>query len=697
MSRRSKKAVWGFAAVLGLFPALSCTKGSGAELELGAIEPDMIFQTDEKVPAHLRGENFLGVIRTQLDSKDPAELDRSFGVVIAGMELASEDVTYVDPTRIDILIPASLVVGSHDVTVIGPDGRRSTLFGGLTVNDPPTGTIPSEVVPGQRSVSVAATIENPTAGDMLLSGMWMTFDSDTEDRASEYIVRRDYRNPDLIAPGGSAELLFDVDVDESATLGPVDVRVKVEAFFTDAQAFQTTTVLGTWDVVAGSVPAPAILAPSSAVRLCSGETQAYQADTSDATLTFDWVLSGGSPGQSDVADPVVMYGTSGTFPTRLTATNADGDSSSLWGPLVFVGEPGGGSPYPTGAISFSNPASGADVDLQALPAFDQDVETLQCDGTAVPDGRLVTVFSDRLVIDSALDQDAQQDGIQVAMGANVLGSLPVQPGEHRVGPGLVYAQYEAPTGEITSAGWRTFQAVNDAQGPIVDAEIPLEPDCSPACYGKEERWLYRFSEPIDESTLSSLVIEQKGSSCGGGNWTDVTAGSTWAYDPASRTIAIWPQLGGAMYANRVSFGAEVLDTSGNPLTPFSSCHVLNNRQPPAPPPAPVSVTATDSSPDGDGIADEAQFDVEVSSVVTAIRVEITRGPYAVRTLVEPVLGAGTHTFTWDGRDATGRIVPNGYYRWAVTVENTTGDESASVEGVIHVDGAADLVGLTPRF
>ncbi|MFC1610632.1 IPT/TIG domain-containing protein [Myxococcota bacterium] len=101
--------------------------------EITSVDPGTVFASI-RTPAIIKGENFLGRIRGQVDKESPTS-DMQFRVIIGDVEIALADVTFVHTETLNIVVPSGMALGGHDVTVITPGDRSATLPQALTVID----------------------------------------------------------------------------------------------------------------------------------------------------------------------------------------------------------------------------------------------------------------------------------------------------------------------------------------------------------------------------------------------------------------------------------------------------------------------------------------------------------------------------------------------------------------------------------
>jgi hypothetical protein len=104
------------------------------------------------------------------------------------------------------------------------------------------------------------------------------------------------------------------------------------------------------------------------------------------------------------------------------------------------------------------------------------------------------------------------------------------------------------------------------------------------------------------------------------------------------------------------------------------------------------------SPNGDGVKDDLRIRIRLSRSMH-VRLEI--GPAGARTVNRRVdlgrLSRGTHTWTWDGRNQSGRTVADWAYRVrAYDVDDPHRASSVAVD-TVHVDTAFAPTLSTPRF
>jgi hypothetical protein len=123
------------AAVCAAVAALAgCADVDPVEPAIASIAPNAV-TPDVATEATIWGEGFLAQAAARLDEGGAPELDYAFRVRLGAVEVAATDVAFVDAGRIDIVVPAGLALGSHDVAVTTPRGLTATLSNALTVRE----------------------------------------------------------------------------------------------------------------------------------------------------------------------------------------------------------------------------------------------------------------------------------------------------------------------------------------------------------------------------------------------------------------------------------------------------------------------------------------------------------------------------------------------------------------------------------
>lgn len=556
--------------------------------------------------------------------------------------------------------------------------------------------------------------------DVMLTGFGFTFASSSGgDISSQYTVVADNENVDRIAPNVTQTLVYYLSVAGTASYeGTVNTTVRGEAFMSAG------TVVTPTRTVSSNVSYPAfgtglsIDAPvPPADRTCVGGRIAFGA-TASGLFSYTWRFSEGTlaPGSS-LSDryPSVDYNTVGPKPNAVTAYYSLiilNYPTTLVGKPVFVGTSTTvlADTYPTGRIVFSSTTADQNVALSSFPrsnliTLDPAVPLRQCNNVAVDatGHNDLTIFSDRRLIDPAVDVDLSAPGIQVELTAQ--GGLPtialIAPTSSSEGASTVYAEYFEPiSGKVTAAGDQSFDLTGDTQAPSIAWTSPAS-DCGSACLKTRDPLVFQFSEPIWTSSLGNVLVDlfSAASSCSGA-YTDWTASSTLRYDTAERALYVTTPARSGVYAVRVRVPATVTDAAAarNPLPALSRCVVFSTLSDAAVPVAPqlIAAPARVFSPDGDQNAESVTWNVEADVATTLLRLRITRAGRAVFGKLLPVTQAGSYSLTWDGADANGRIVNNGAYGYAIEALNRAGVASTVLRGYVEVNSAGHFVTLRRR-
>lgn len=575
---------------------------------------------------------------------------------------------------------------------------------------------PSSVARGEGNALVEVHVANGSAATASISSVWLTFDQGG-DVGDDYEVDADPANPLTIAAGDTEVYRLWVTVDPAPSFGVVAVTGRVEGYDPARSQLVDDTGTATWTVVDAAPPVAVIDAPvPDGNRVCTGGTVDFGGGGSTGSgLGYAWTLAGGSPGTSTSANPTgVTYATPGTYDYALTVTDDAGREDAVrasdW---IFVGEAPATAAdgYVTGTMVLEDPDPGESVAMDRLPRnefLDMARDTLAtCQGTDVDEDEspycYVTVFSDRGVLDTSRDLWPAIPGIQVEMhNCNHFDNVALDNEVvQREGAALVYAEFrKEPEGIVTAAGHQTFYMVDDTQAPWITATVPAP--CASACAGKDDELWVQFSEPMSPvPTVAAVTVSYRTSSncSGGGSGGDITAASAISYHADRRALRIVPEVQPqSSYSVLVDIGSAATDASSNTngFAGATVCWVVDDRSASPAPALPIVGPPVAVSPDGDGTGDTTLFEVGVDAATAAVRIDITRGPSAVRTLLAAAPGPGTYGVPWDGRDDSGRVVPDGFYAYRIYARGPGGLESAAVGGVVEVDSAISYVGVPPR-
>lgn len=648
---------------------------------------------------------------------DPVDADANPTTDLGTITWTVESGSFADLNSEGLLTPASAGTGIVRATSsYGPfnDANVVVYTSSFVVTSVAAPTI---VYRGQQIATIQVAVLNLTAADAKLLATRFTFSRMGAGVDADYVVAADYRNATLIAAGATEILSYQVSVAAGATLGNIDIVTDVLAYLTDTGLFASDTHTAAWDVQSTSLPVATITAPvSPADKICAGQSVSFSGSTSTDAIMWNWSFSGGTPTTSTASDPTgITYAVPGTFPYHLTVTGSSGAADTAWGARpVYVGS-ATSPPHIAGAIVFETPTSGESVNISGLPKIDMagagdPTNVTDCAGTPLLETdptAYVTLFVDRGEIDPARDQDALKPGVQVELHqGNHFDDVVWRSVTPMVeGSAIVYAEFrKEPEGVVTASGWIPVALVSDKTMPTVDATLPTS-DCVAACFGKGETWAFRFDEPMDEVALlaNTLVEFTSSTTCDGGTPTDITATSTLTYDVLAKTLYVTPASQPASnYSVTVRINKEATDTASAPNEldggDVSLCAVLADRAPPPTASAPtlVSIDADPVSPDGDSVDDTTTFNVSVDSATILVQLEIDTGGAAIYRSSSPVAGGGAFGLMWNGRDHSGRALPNGYYVYTLTALNALGVASTSTTGVIEVRSGVSMVGV-PRW
>jgi hypothetical protein len=575
--------------------------------------------------------------------------------------------------------------------------------------------LPDGLWPRQDNARMELDVANDSTTDVVLTGAYFTLTNSFSDLSSQYEIRPDYNNSDRVPAGSSITLVEYIDVGYPVSSGTLRVGASVDAFYstgvlTSPSISDTLTVYST--TLGPTITLTAPVAPAN--RLCKGGSAAFSCTTTRASSPiFAWLFPFGSPASSALAAPSIQYAQVGAFDYAATVTDTWGmHNTALAVKPIFVGEalPAAQS-YPTGNIAFSVPGSGLNIDMATLPrsdliSNDSAQPLLRCDGTPLdPAGaRYVTLFVDRGRIDPNEDDHPELPGIQVDLsGPGSFSNIKLWSSDPQLeGPATLYGEFSQPgTSRVTAAGYAAFQMTDDQQPPRVTASLPSA-DCGVGCYPKAAPFVFRFCEPISESSLSNIKVERfNGTSCTGPVYADLSSASRTTYDAASHTLFVKPATQiTSSYLLRVTLGSQLTDAAAtpNPLMPLVRCvGVTAQSAPAAPQPAQASLSANVFSPDGDGLAETLTWNVTVDAATRYIQLRVLRGATVVWSQTEIVSGAGSYPIVWDGRDSSGRSVFNGFYRYDIVANNVNGAAAAAISGAVQVDAAAHQVGVRRRF
>ncbi|MEY4575571.1 MAG: hypothetical protein RL701_274, partial [Pseudomonadota bacterium] len=572
---------------------------------------------------------------------------------------------------------------------------------------------PDSVWPGQRAARFELDVTNSGTRDIVVSGAALSFAYSGADNSSEYVVRPGLLPSDRVRPSTTRTLTYFVDAIGTANkAGTLNVTAAADLFLPSGYSYPlgaaTTSVLRANALgVQVAITLPAL----ADTRVCTNQAVNFTATTTRGLLpSYLWRFAQDVTSTSQT--PSAQYLGIGFYPYEVTATDVLGLHDTALGLPVFVGVVGetDEATYPTGPIVFAAPSGGQSAALASLPRTDllQLNDALrQCDGTAIAatGHNILTVYSDRGLIDPSADVDSARPGIQLALTASaVLANVPLRaPPSAIEGATTLYVEYaDDNTSRVTAAGDTTFQLTQDTTAPFVLDSSPAQ-DCANDCLGPTDTWLFRFSEPMATASLAGVLVERlTGNDCSSSVAVNLTATATRLYDETARTLTVNPPTQpDDDYTLRVTLPATLTDRAAVPnvLVPFVRCARVKARAAASIPATPYVSTVVNAtfSPDGDGSAETATWTVRVADQVAWLRLRIRRADKELWAQVLPVQRAGEYALSWSGVDAGERVVGNGVYRYDVFAFNRAGVASSARTGFVEVQHAVHLATVRSRY
>jgi hypothetical protein len=616
------------------------------------------------------------------------------------------------------------VAGQGTVTVSSSYGSSAATGDILVSNPNATVTIQDLRVSGTlyhgATTRVEVDVRSNDVVDVVLTGLGFAFTgSGFGDISSQYTVVPDSRNVDRIAPNVTQTLGYWLSVAGNAGYeGTVNTTVRGEAFMsagTSVSLSRTVSSNVSYPAFGTGLTIDAPVPPAD--RACTGGRIAFGA-TASQPFSYAWWFPEGTvaPGSSlDDRYPSVDYNSVGPKANAVTAYYSWlvlTYPTTLVGKPVFIGTATSvpEDTYPTGRVVFSSPTANQNIALSSFPrsnliVLDPAVPLRQCNNVAVSASghNDLTIFSDRKLIDPAVDLDPSTPGIQVELSAQGgLPSLPlIVPPRLTEGATTVYAEYfEANSGKVTAAGDQTWNLTGDTQAPSLLWTQPAS-NCTSACLRTRDPLVFQFSEPMWISSLGNVRVDlySASSSCTG-SFSDWTASSTLLYDTVETALYVTTPLRSGTYSVRVRVPASVTDAASarNSLPALSRCVVFSTLSDAATPTTPqlIATPARAFSPDGDQSAESVTWNVSTDAATTMLRLRISRGARAVFGRLIPVSQAGQYSLSWDGADANGRIVNNGAYSYAIEALNRAGSASTALKGYVEVNSAVGWVTVRRR-
>lgn len=562
-------------------------------------------------------------------------------------------------------------------------------------------------------------VTNAGLREAWVSGVSLTFALNSADLSAQYATSGDYRSLDRILPQRSTTFLIYADVSAAAASGSIDATATVETFhpklLSAAQSSKTVSFMLSASTVGGLVSMTAPVVPNN--RLCSGGTATFSASTSNVgSPALLWRVPGAASGSTAGGIITATYADLGNTPYSVVLTDDFAHTSSALSPQpIFIGaiSPTPSLSYPSGSFVLASPANNQAIQMDDLPdssaigmSGSASARLSQCDGSVIPPQgqRYVTLYVDRGKLPAATDQRPDLAGIQRLLDDGPGNFDDVTLDNDAVGlegPAMVYGEFWNPELQlVTAAGYVPFRMTGDAVHPSVVTSLPSA-DCVGGCYGKGQPWLFHFSEPLDPPTISDVTVQRlNGTTCPGTVFGTLAATTT--YDAITRTLRVVPNTSATpSYGVRVTLNASITDTAATPntLTSFVRCAFVTALASSTGTAQPIVTAPTPRvfSPDGDGVDESTSWSISTDAQARWFEVRVRHGATDVWGDIVFVSGATTTPLGWDGRDSTGRLVPNGFYRYDVTAFNAGGAASPRTTGVVEVAAAVHFIGVLRRY
>jgi hypothetical protein len=99
-----------------------------------SVQPPQVSQS-RATSATIQGSHFYSFASVSLDNNNATHVDSEWGVVIEGAVEPPTDIRVLNDTTIEIVIPAGLALGYHDMTLVSPNGSSDTLEDAILVFD----------------------------------------------------------------------------------------------------------------------------------------------------------------------------------------------------------------------------------------------------------------------------------------------------------------------------------------------------------------------------------------------------------------------------------------------------------------------------------------------------------------------------------------------------------------------------------
>ncbi|HET8939819.1 MAG TPA: hypothetical protein VFN67_40545, partial [Polyangiales bacterium] len=422
--------------------------------------------------------------------------------------VASGTIATVDPQS-GVFTPTMAGQGTIEVaSSLGPTASTQNI-----VVSPQAATLrisairaPSSVWPGELGFRIEVDVKSSDSREVVITGMGLTF-SDSGNMTDSFRVVPDRSNSDRIAAGATQTLIYYVDIADSVSvLASPTVTATGEGFPQSGGPFvfaKSTSFSVGLSILSWSLKLNAPVSPFD--RTCVGGRVSFASDSTTLLAPdYQWRFAGGTvaPGYSAIyKNTAVDYATVGNFPYSVTATYLT-NPTTVFGTPIYVGRVASQpvDSFPTGPVVMASPSAGQSIALATFPrsdliALSSSLPLKQCNNVLVDSTghTVLTIFSDRGLINPSADVDPLAPGIQVQLtAAGVLGSVPlIAPKTNVEGPTTLYLEYfDETSGAVTAAGDRTFQLSADLSAPSLQWSIPGS-DCSTACLSPGEPLLFQ--------------------------------------------------------------------------------------------------------------------------------------------------------------------------------------------------------------
>jgi hypothetical protein len=278
---------------LGLCAGIGACATGDQPPRIDRVEPAQVSQS-QATTALIQGSHFYSFASVSLDNKNATHVDSEWGVIIESALEPPTGIRVLNDTSIEIVIPAGLPLGYHDLRVVSPNGDSDTLEDAFIVFD---------------EASIELSIEDAAAGDGKLIEDQKLAIGDTIDL---FGVARDE----------SSAFLFDADVSWQVTgsSGKISATQGTSAYYV-AGAVGTSTVVASHDLYGqastGTITVVECLDNAHCVETCRSS------NTCENDVCVQGPLDGLCTGMSSATFQEGVNGYAGTVDTSITALAPD--------------------------------------------------------------------------------------------------------------------------------------------------------------------------------------------------------------------------------------------------------------------------------------------------------------------------------------------------------------------------------------